>query len=886
MNRILVLILALNGSFALAAEPNDGRKSLDWWSLRALAKPAIPKVPAEWKDRVRNPIDAFIFDKLKEKGLSPAPEADRRTLLRRLTFDLIGLPPTIEELEAFERDTAANAYEKVVDRLLASPHYGERWARHWLDVVHYGDTHGYDKDKPRPNAWPYRDYVIRALNADRPYSRFIQEQIAGDVLYPGTVDGITALGFIAAGPWDFIGHAEVPETKIDGKVARHLDRDDMVTNTIQTFVSMTANCAQCHNHKFDPIRQEEYYRLQAVFAALDRADRPYDTDPALLKKAAELRAARDGILKRQTEIDAKIKTAGGKELTDLDQKIAQASIPPMGRPEYGYHSSLSPNQDATKWVQIDLGGSVPLDRVALWGCHDTFNNIGAGFGFPVRFKVELSDDATFATGVVVIVDHTGKDVVNPGVARQIFSAAGKKGRYLRVTATKLAPRQNDYILALAELEALDSDGKNLASGAKVTALDSIEAPIRWRKSNLTDGYAPGQRGSGDLGGLKKERESLVARIVDAGLLKERAELLAKLAPLDAELAKTKPAGLVYAGTVHSGSGTFQGTGPSGKPRPIFVLKRGSVTAPLEEVGPGTLSVVPGLSAVFDLPKNHTEGERRAALARWLSDSKNPLPWRSIVNRVWQYHFGRGIVATPNDFGRMGQLPSHPELLDWLAAEFRDNGQSLKALHKLMVTSSVYRQTSATNERFEALDAGNIYLWRMPRRKLEAEALRDAILMLAGKLDRTLYGPAYQDFVIEQPAHSPHYQYHLHDPDDPKSRRRSVYRFLVRSKPQPLMTVLDCPDPSMQVDKRNETLSPLQALALLNNGFVLTMSKHLAKRVESVGTLEEQIALAIKLALGRPAKAEETKALVEHAKIHGLANACRVILNLNEFAFVD
>ncbi|HKB01792.1 MAG TPA: PSD1 and planctomycete cytochrome C domain-containing protein [Gemmataceae bacterium] len=648
----------------------DSADPRDWWSLRPLNRPALPKLSLDDATRARNPVDRFVLDKLREKGLAPSPGADRRTLIRRLSFDLIGLPPTPDEIEAFLNDPTADAYERLVDRLLASPAYGERWARHWLDVVHYGDTHGYDKDQPRPNAWPYRDYVIRALNADKPYARFVQEQVAGDVLFPGTIDGVTALGFIAAGPWDLIGHVELPETKIDGKVARHLDRDDMVANTINTFASLTVQCAQCHNHKFDPITQEEYYRLQAVFAALDRADRPYHADPATANRFAELTAQRAGL---------------------------------------------------RKWEA--LGGTM---------------------------------------------------------------------------------------------------GPNVLAGARSAR-----------------------------------------------------------AAADAARAKVPAAGVVYAGTIHDGGdASFRGTGPDGgRPRPIFVLKRGDVKNPGKEVGPGTLAVIPELSAVFDNLAGHPEGERRAALARWLTDPRNPLPWRSIVNRVWQYHFGRGIVATPNDFGRMGHLQSHPELLDWLATEFRDGGQSLKALHRLLVTSATYRQVSIGDERFENLDSGNVYLWRMTRRKLEAEAVRDTALAAAGTLDRSMSGPAFRDFVMERPEHSPPFQYPLADPDDPKARRRSVYRFLVRSKPQPFMTVLDCADPSMQVEKRTETLSPLQALALFNNGFMLAQAKHLADRAGGVGE-------AFRLAIGREPTRAERGALDAYAAEHGLANACRVILNLNEFVFVD
>jgi mono/diheme cytochrome c family protein len=870
---------------------------LDWWSLRPLTRPAVPGL-------ARNPIDAFILAKLKEKGLSPSPEADRRTLIRRVTFDLTGLPPTPEEVEAFLKDASPDAYEKVVDRLLASPHYGERWARHWLDVVHYGDTHGYDKDQPRPNAWPYRDYVIRSFNADKPYSRFVQEQLAGDVLFPGTAEGVEALGFIAAGPWDLIGHAEVAESKIDGQIARHLDRDDMVANTMMTFVSMTVQCAQCHNHKFDPIAQEDYYSLQAVFAALDRADRKYYPDPAVAKRAAELQARREGMLGRKKDLDARLAHAAGPRLAEIDRQLEAAKRSPPGeRPEFGYHSAIEAKPDRAKWVQVDLGGPVAVERIELVGCHDTFADIGAGFGFPVRFRVELCDDPAFRQGVAVVLDRTAADVPNPGVTPQQVPVGGRTARYVRVTATKLAPRQNDFIFALGELSVYDAAGRNRALNAAVTALDSIEAPPRWRKANLVDGYYYG-RGTTPL---LRERQELLERTADADTRRGTAELDRELAAVDAELGKLPPPQVVYAGTVHTGSGAFAGTGAAGgKPRPIAVLRRGDVRQRLKEAGPGTLAVVRDLPSRFDLPAGHAEGERRAALARWITDPRNPLTWRSAVNRVWRWHFGRGIVESPNDFGRMGQLPTHPELLDFLAVEFMHpaadagpgknpaadaagspGGGSLKRLHRLIVTSATYRQQSVADEARTKLDADNAYLWRMIRRRLEAEEIRDSVLFVSGKLDARMFGPGFRDFVVEKPEHSPHYQYDQHDPDDPRCFRRSVYRFLVRSQQEPFMTALDCADPSLQVDRRNETLSALQALALLNDGFMLAMAKHFAERMTPQGEdVSSRVTAAVRLALGRGPTPEEARALTAYAEKHGLTNACRVLFNLNEFVFVD
>ena len=694
---------------------------LDWWSFKPMRKASLPTPDA-------NPIDSFVNSKLRDNGLSLSPPADARTLARRIYFDLIGLPPSPDALDAFERDSgtdAERALDRLVDQLLEMPQYGERWARHWLDVVHYGDTHGYDKDKPRPNAWPYRDYVIRAFNEDKPYARFVEEQIAGDILWPETADGVEALGFIAAGPWDFIGHAEVPESKTDGKIARHLDRDDMVSNTIGTFCSVTIHCAQCHQHKFDPITQEDYYRLHAVFSALDRTDRRYYRDEAIQKQFLKLNRLNSETSIALKQIEKPLLQLAGEEYVALTKRI---------------------------------------------------------------------------------------------------DAAGK---------------------------VKDKDAE-------------------------------------DKGKLVEEREALILKFADEATKTKRKELLIELQRLADELKKLPAPSMVYAGGIHSGGGSFMGTGAAGgKPRPIFVLARGQVTQPLTEVSPGALSALSFRPFEFSLAPESGEGDRRVALARWVTDPANPLTWRSIVNRVWHYHFGRGIVETPNDFGRNGGLPSHPELLDWLAVDFRDKGGSLKQLHRMIVKSATYRQSSSSHENGEKLDSNNALLWRQNRRRLEAEAIRDSVLAVSGKLDLKMGGPGWQDFVIEHPEHSPHYEYGLADPSDVKTWRRSVYRFIVRSQTQPWMTSLDCADPSMRVDKRNESLSSIQALALLNNGFILTQSKHFAERVaKESDDIAVQVDYAHRLAFGVNPSESRRMQLIEFAKANGMPYLCRMFLNLNAFTFVD
>jgi len=855
----------------------------DWWSYQAIQRPPVPELNSAW---VRTPVDAFVLDTLREKGLTPSPEADRRTLIRRLTFDLIGLPPTPAEVEAFVNDTEPAAYEKLVDRLLRSDHYGERWARHWLDVVKYADTCGYDKDKLRSNAWPYRDYVIRSFNDDKPYNRFVQEQVAGDVLFPGEPDGVLGLGFIAAGPWDFIGHAEVSEAKIDGKVARNLDRDDMVSNTLNTFCSVTVQCARCHDHKFDPITQEHYYGLQAIFAAVDRAERPYrDVDKETLEQRQRLTDRLDSLRNELDVLQDELAAAGGARLAELNQQIAdlKAKLAIDEPATRGYHSQIANSFDVEKWVEVELVEAASLSKIVLYPCYDEFAGIGAGFGFPLRFRVEISIDGEHWDSVS---DETEADYPNPGLRTHEIVVSGTAAR-IRITAEKLVERRDDYIFALAEVQVLDSAGRNLAQGAKVTSHDSIEAPPSWARANLTNGVWPGYRDA-DLGELwiaaVDQRRQLLAEIETPERTKRRESLRNSLEQTQKQMSELPQGQMVYAAATHfKPEGEFKPT--EGTLRPIHVLGRGDIQNALHPATPGVMPL--DEDARWQIDPALTEGDRRAALARWLTRPDQPLVWRSIVNRIWQYHFGAGIVETPNDFGRMGAEPTHPELLDWLAIEFRDGGQSMKMLHRMIVTSSVYRQTSEFNAVNARLDGSNQYLWRMNRRRLEAEEIRDSILSVSGALSPEMGGPGYYLFELETTDHSPHYEYHKFDPSDPASHRRSIYQFIVRSQPNPFMTTLDCADSSQSTPRRNETLTSLQALSLLNNKFNLVMAERFAERLraECAGP-DEQVDRAMRLATQRAPTDEQQKVLIDYAQSHGMANLCRFLFNLSEFVFVD
>jgi hypothetical protein len=869
------------------------------WSLKPMQSSAPPAT--DERDWRRNEIDSFILAKLESLGLRHSEEADRRTLIRRLTFNLHGLPPTPEEVDAFVSDPHPNAYENLVDRLLASPRYGERWGRHWLDVVHYGETHGYDKDKRRDNAWPYRDYVIRSFNDDVPYDRFIREQLAGDVLYPDDPNGIVATGFIAAGPWDFVGHVELREGTKDKEITRVLDRDDMVVNAMGTFISATAQCARCHDHKFDPISQQEYYGLQAVFAGVDRAERLYDDDPIVFQQRRALRAKQRELQTRSEEIARVVAAVSSPAIEELDTQLAElrAQLDAFDRqsnrsPSNGYHSGIAAHRDVTKWVQVDLGEPMPVEEIRLIPARPTDFADTPGFGFPVQYRVEVSDHADFSRAVV-LEQFADTDAPNPGGEPRVISANGSAVRYIRVTATKLWERTNDYVFALAELEAIVA-GENVASEKLVTALDSIEGG-RWSSKYLVDGYdsrvaraatADADRQRGELEAaivqVNLERTGHVDALLDSATKSDRAQVEESLRAVEVALAKLSEERRVYAAAPDfKPEGAFT---PASVPREVRVLKRGDVMQPDTLAPPGALACATALRARFDLERPEDEGARRAALAEWIADPENPFTWRSIVNRVWHYHIGRGIVDSPNDFGRMGSPPTHPELLDWLAIQFRDRGGSLKWLHKQIVTSATYRQASRLNEANAAIDSGNQFLWRMNRQRLDAESIRDAVLYVSGTLDFAMGGPGFDLFGFED-DHSPRYLYDRFDVNDPATFRRSVYRFIVRSVPDPFMECLDAADSSQNVAVRNETLTALQALALLNNPLVVNQAQFMAERLDAeTDGSDEEIRRAWRLALGRGPTDAELSVMLPYREKHGLANACRVLLNSNEFIFVD
>ena len=831
--------------------------------------------------------------------MKPSPPADRPTFLRRIFFDLIGLPPTPEDVKAFVEDPSPDAYEKVVDRLLASPRYGERWARHWMDVVHFAETHGHDQDRPRPNAWPYRDYLIRSFNDDKPYARFVEEQIAGDVLYPDDPEATVALGFVAAGPWDESSLMAIMEDTVDKKVARYLDRDDMVTTAMSTFVSSTVHCARCHDHKFDPIPTSEYYALQAVFAGVDRANRSYDPDPRvharrreiLRDKAALGEIPRDEMLspRVQSDVAAWERSLAAKEAQwvalDPSSYSSAAGATPVELPDGSIlFTGPRPDRDVyTVQAFTDLKSVtavrlevLPDDALPAHGpgradngnLHLSEFKLAAAPRSPgsaVRPVPLQNPTADFdQDGWTIAMALDGK----PETAWGVHPAEGKRHVAVFEVKDPLAADPSGTTLTFT-LE--QSHGRGHLVGRLRLSVTSSPHPVRF--SPLPDGV------SAALATAPADRTDAQRVALAAHVLRTR---------LDEQLAALPPPQTVFAAASDfAPDGNFT---PANGCRPIHVLRRGDVNAPLEAAAPGALSCVPGLPSRFDLPDPNDEGARRAALAKWFSDPRNALTWRSIVNRVWHYHFGRGIVDTPNDFGRMGGKPSHPELLDYLAAWFRDGGGSLKQLHRLIVTSDTYRQSSAHRPDCAALDADNRLLWRQNRTRLDAESIRDAVLQVTGTLDPTTGGPSVKQFVESPGIHvTPDVNYLAFDLDSPPARRRSVYRFIFRTLPDPFMETMDCADASQLTPTRTMSVTALQALSMLNNRFVVRYSEHLAARIERdvpENDPPKRSDRLYELTLNRSPTPDESKALSDYITKHGLPNACRVILNSNEFMFVN
>jgi hypothetical protein len=857
----------------------------DWWSLRPLNPPSIPL-------NRTNPIDAFIEEKLNEKGLVLSPIASPRERLRRLYYDLIGLPPSPVEMQRFLDAPDESNYLRIVDQLLDSPSYGERWARHWFDTIHFADSHGYEHDVGRDEAWPYRDYVIQSLNRDIPWAQFIRQQLAVDVFEPEATNLIPALGFLGAGTFDLSTYSTGPVT------FDYLDRDDMLTQTMAAFNSTTANCARCHAHKFDPVSQEDYYALQAVFAGIIKGNVPYDEDGTVARKRKQLLAVKQAAQTRDQNV--------------LTNEVAVELI----------RSEILLQNELASWQALEFDSYLSLEGATISKDNEQ-SYVVSGLSPPTdSYVLSSRTNAKQVTALRLdVLPHASLPMQGPGrcengnlhlseITVSLFHPEKATGQLIPIARASADFNQAGWGIE----RAIDGDPKTAWGihpevGQPHHAVFEFAEPVSIDdRTTMTITLKQLHGGSHLIGAFRisvtaspVEQTIALPRNVEHALRVSEEErspeqtltLSAYFADRAAnrELASLPPQRRVYAAgtnvSIPAGNGTHQAASILA-PKKVHLLERGEISKPRSEVLPGSLSVLSHLPSRFESIDLNSEAQRRAALAEWLSHPDNVLTWRSVVNRIWHYHFGQGLCDTPSDFGRMGGVPMHPELIDWLAIWFRDEaGGSLKKLHRLIVTSQTYQQSSVDRPEAIAVDAQNRLIWKQNRPRLDADAFRDYVLAISGRLDQTMGGPAIQHFTQQPgPQSTPKLNYAVYDWTSPGSNRRSIYRYVWRGIPDPLMSSLDFPDLGLLAPSRTFSASPLQALTLMNNPFVLHHSQQTAERLEKENTgLDEQIQSLVFLTLQREPLSAEIDAMKPYAQKHGLAALCRIIFNSNEFLFV-
>ncbi len=789
-----------------SAEAALAERTIDHWSFQNLTRPTIPH------SKTNHPIDAFINDRLQREGLSLSEQSPKKQLLRRLYLVMLGLPPTPDEVTQFENDDRPDAWARCVDRVLASPRYGERWAMHWLDLIRFGETNGFETNRERPFAYAFRDWVIAALNADKPYDQFVREQIAGDQLAAPI-----ATGFLVSGPNDIVKGQD----KLLGLMQRQDELSDIVNTVGTAILGLTTGCARCHNHKFDPITQTDFYALQAIFAGVQHADRQLPLSESQRQQLTTIDAR---ISQLQSELTAIIGVSELREPVNATENIEKFA-PQAARMIRFSIQKTNASEACIDELQV-FAGEYNL-ALASRGAKATSSG---DFVHPLH-KLEHINDGQFGNSRSWIANKRSGSWVqielpSPANIDRIVWARDRQGQFKDRVATQ-------YSIEIS------LDGQQW----------TMVASSRNRRP-----MAGGKLAEFDLSTL------------DARAKSEAESLIGQLSQLESNRKAVSESNKAYCGTFTT-------------PPEINRLFRGDPTAPREVVAPGAIASLGKLTLTNSTP----ESQRRLALANWIVRRDHPLTARVIANRVWQFHFGMGIVDTPSDFGANGTLPTHPELLDWLAVQLIDRQWSLKQLHRELLHSQTWQQSSVPRPAAIALDAQSRLLWRFPPRRLEAEPIRDCMLAVSGQLDFTIGGPGFSAFEVELENVRHYFPKKEYGPAD---WRRMIYMTKVRQEKDSVFGVFDCPDASQVTPKRSRSTTPLQALNLLNSRFVLQQAELLSARLsrEQNDTID-QVRLAYQLCFNRDASSDELASAVSFIRQHGSVQFARAMLNSNEFVFI-
>ena len=841
-------------------EPSAADKT--WWAYQPISIPEPPRpddIPGSWAE---SPIDRYIYAKLAATELSPNPPAAPRDLIRRLHYDVTGLPPTPEQADAFVKAWMKNAdaaYAAEVDRLLASPHYGERWGRHWLDVVRFGESRGMERNLITDNIWPFRDYVIRSFNEDKPFDRFITEHLAGDVIAKDQPEVEVATAFLVAGIFDDVGNQD-PQAAAQ---IRANTLDDIITATGSAFLGMTINCARCHDHKFDPILQADYYRLRAAFESVQMTARV--VAPAADKKlhAARSKAAKAKVAALETKQKVLEQTIIDRTGKNADQWLPKVTHPKVDR---------TMTEDEFEPVTATAIRLVPLtnDRNPDGPGGVTIDEFEVFTDDPDPRNVALAANGGTASGSSRAVEDSADNAANAyGPALAIDGKFGRRwissGNHI-LTITFAGPEKISRVAFSSDRpKDLPTHSKMVFPGEYRLEVSSdgttwTEVANSWRREPLNKAYR--EQRLLRFGTTEAEKQTLAG--IGGELGKARVELSA-----------IKPLPTVWAGTFKQPD------------KPTHLARGGDPNKPAEAIAPASLSTFSEVAKGHQLALDAAESERRLQLAHSIVAADNPLPPRVLANRAWHYLFGTGIVSTPSDFGYMGGKPSHPELLDYLAHRLqRVHGWRLKPLIREILLSQSYRQSAQYRPAAATIDGDSRLLWRFPPRRLDAEEIRDTMLSLAGKLDTTMGGPGFRLYQFTQDNVC---TYHPLDVHGPETYRRAVYHQNPRAAKMDLLTEFDCPDAAAVAPRRTATTTPLQALTLMNHQFTVDMANFFAERISAETDSEDpaaQVKRAFVLAFGRSPGKDELAAGLALIEQHGRSAFCRALLNANELIHVN